>query len=201
MTDAGSVVGVVLAGGKGSRIGTDKALIDLGGQSLLGRVLARVAPQVMAVAVSANGDPRRFAGSGLPVLADTVSGQPGPLAGVLAGMAWARTLDRNTLLLSVPVDAPFLPWDLVARLASARARSGKAIACAASRGRRHPVVALWPVTLATRLEADLRAGRCKVGEWADSVGCVEVDFAGGPPDPFLNINTPADLDAARAQLS
>jgi molybdopterin-guanine dinucleotide biosynthesis protein A len=193
-------VAVVLAGGLARRMGGgDKGLLRLGRRPMLEHVLDRVRPQVRTVALNANGDSARFAAWGLPVLADPVPGNPGPLAGVLAGMRWARRVHpRTPLLLSVPTDTPFLPPDLVARLAAAREASGAAIVCAAAAGRLHPVVALWPVALADALAAALARGPCGVAEWAEAQGLVVADF-GDDPLAFSNVNAPADLaEAARA---
>src|SRR5580698_1224360 len=130
-------VAVLLAGGLGRRMGGgDKPLRVLHGRTMLDHVIARIKPQVRAMVLNANGDPARFSGWGLEVVADPLPDLPGPLAGVLAGMRWAaaRYPDAGAVL-SVPTDTPFLPDDLVARLLAARAASGLPIACAASGGR------------------------------------------------------------------
>ncbi len=201
MSDVTTVVAVVLAGGRAVRMGGgDKGLVMLGGRPMLSHIIARVRPQVHAAALNANGDPARFASFGLPVLADTLPGD-GPLAGVLAGMRWATSMHpQATLLLSVPTDTPFLPPDLVARLLAVRTAAAP-IACAASGGRRHPVVALWPVTLADSLAAALAAGEHAVGRFAMAQGMAVADFCDTPIDPFLNVNDPASLAAAEAATS
>src|SRR5215216_36271 len=103
---------VVLAGGRSSRMGGgDKSLVRLGGRPLIAHVLDRLTRQASAVAISANGDPARFAEFGLPVLPDTVPGYLGPLAGLLAGMQWAQSLGA-THILSMPTDTPFFPENL-----------------------------------------------------------------------------------------
>lgn len=188
---------VILAGGLGRRLGyVDKALLRLRGRPLLDHVLDRVRPQVRAVAISANGSPSRFAEYGVPVLADPLPDTPGPLAGILAGMRWVqRVYPGADLLLSVPTDTPLLPADLVTRLAGARGPAAP-IACAQSDGRRHPVVALWPVSLADDLAAALAQGVRGVEAFAARHGMAEVAFPTQPVDPFLNINDRAGLTAA-----
>ena len=196
-------VAVVLAGGQARRMGGgDKALRLLRRRPLLEHVLDAIRPQVRAVALSANGDPARFLTWGLPVLADPVPDHPGPLAGVLAGLRWARQRFAGAdLLLSVPTDTPLLPPDLVARLAQVRAQAGAAIACAESGGRRHPVVALWPVALADALAEALAAGVRSVEAFAAPHGVVGVTFAiDGDADPFLNVNDKTDLARAARLL-
>src|SRR5438132_12113126 len=132
--------------------GGDKSLRQLGDRSLLQHVIDRVRPQVAALVLNANGDPARFARFGLPVVADSVPDFAGPLAGILAGLDWtAANRPDCPLVLSAATDAPFLPEDLVARLAESL-KAGGDLACAASDRRSHPVFGAWPV----RLRQDLR---------------------------------------------
>lgn len=189
----GMTAAVILAGGQARRMGGgDKPLLPLAGRPLLAHVIARLGPQVTALALNANGDPARFAAFGLPVLPDPVPGQPGPLAGVLAAMDWAAARGEARVL-TVAGDTPFLPADLVARL------STQPFAMAESLGRAHPVVALWPIALRAPLRAALAAGEHRVGRFAAGHGAVQVPFP-APPDPFVNINTPDDLARAEALL-
>ena len=190
---------LLLAGGLGTRMGGgDKCLRLLGGTTLLEHVLARVAPQTGRVLLNANGDPARFARFGLMVLPDTVPGQHGPLAGILAGMEFLAAHAPDVAdLVSVPTDTPFLPRDLVRRLLEGRAAAGAEIACAASLGRAHPVVGLWPVRLARRLRhAIVEEGERGVARFAARFPLAEVAFPAGPVDPFLNANRPEDLACA-----
>ena len=121
MTEAFGVPGVVLAGGLAQRMGGgDKPLRELGGHTILSRVIARLEPQCECLLLSANGDPLRFASFGLTVLADGLKQYPGPLAGILAGLDWAAAYRPNAQwILSAPGDCPFLPRDLVMRLRQA----------------------------------------------------------------------------------
>ncbi|MEA1673881.1 molybdenum cofactor guanylyltransferase MobA [Nitrospirillum sp. BR 11163] len=206
MIETTHILGLILAGGLARRFGgseddpVDKARLLLAGRPLLAHVRDRLGPQVATVVLNANGDPARYRDQGLPVLADSVAGHPGPLAGVLAGLDHAARNGAYTHVLSVPADCPFLPRDLAARLAAATAP--ERVACATSAGQRHPVVALWPVGLAARLrqalvEEDLR----KVGAFLARQPLALVDFPVRPIDPFFNVNTPADLDVAEGFLT
>src|SRR3954471_24155582 len=125
-----NTLGLLLAGGLSRRMGGgDKALRALGGRTLLDHVIDRIRPQVAGIILNANGDPARFAGFGLPVIADTVPEFPGPLAGILAGLDWAATnRPQVAWVLSPAADCPFLPLDLVARLHRAGAESGSQLA-------------------------------------------------------------------------
>jgi molybdenum cofactor guanylyltransferase len=195
-------VGVILAGGRARRMGGgDKGLQLLGGRPLLDHMLARLAPQVDRVVLNAGGDPARFAQWRLPVVADAVAGHPGPLAGVLAGMLWTQENRPGvTDILTVPTDAPFIPDDIVIRLHQGREHAGTAIALAASGGREHPVVGLWPVRLAAKLAEALAAGEARVGAWAAAQGAVAVDWPIDGYDPFLNLNRPEELAEAERLL-
>ncbi len=199
-----NIAGVLLAGGQSRRMGGgDKALRRLGDRTLLERVIARLRPQVEAMVINANGDPARFAGFGLPVVADSILDFAGPLAGVLAGLDWAAAQQRGwDFVVSVASDAPFFPRDLALRLVQATKDAGADLACAASGGRAHPVFGLWPV----RLREDLRhavviEGIRKVDEWTARHRLVTVTFADIPVDPFFNVYRPQDLAAAEALLN
>lgn len=197
MDDQEPVPAVILAGGLSRRMGGgDKGLLPFGGGTVLAAVLDRLATQAAPIALSANGDAGRFAALGLPVLPDPVPDRPGPLAGILAAMGWAASLGA-TRVLAVPGDAPFLPLDLLERLSQAGLP-----AIAASGGRSHPVIGLWPVSLAEGLRRDMAGGLRKVGEFARAARSATVEFPvpPGAPDPFLNLNTAEDLTAARRWL-
>ncbi len=200
MVDMQGVAAVLLAGGQGSRMAgdgqvTDKPLRLLAGQTLLAHAVARVAPQVDAMVLNANGDPVRFAAFGLEVVSDSMPDHPGPLVGILAGMRWAAQ-HGFVAVVSIPTDTPFLPADLVARLLAARAEAGVKLACAASGGWTHPVIGLWDVSLADALEADLRAGMRKIDSWTALHGVAHAEFGIDPFDPFFNVNRPDDLVTA-----
>jgi molybdopterin-guanine dinucleotide biosynthesis protein A len=192
-------LGLVLAGGLARRMGGgDKAHIRIGGATILQRVLATLTPQCAGVILNANGDPARFADTGLPVVPDSVADFPGPLAGILAGLDWAAAHRPDVAdIVSVPGDCPFLPSDLVARLVAARQAARVPLACARSGEWRHPVVALWRVALRDDLrhalvKEDLR----KIELWTARHGIAIADWPAAPVDPFFNVNSPEDVAEA-----
>lgn len=198
------VAGVLLAGGLARRMGGgDKALRSLAGRPLIAHVIERLRPQVTALVINANGDPQRFAAFGLPVVADSVPGFVGPLAGVLAGLDWAaQRVPDATHLVSLPTDAPFLPEDLVSRLAAGMHAQGAELACAASAGQAHPVVGLWPLERREDLRhAVVAEGIRKVDVWTDRFRLAVVDFPVGAVDPFFNANRPEELADAERLLT
>ena len=197
---------LLLAGGKSRRMGGgDKNLLDLGGRPLLAHVIARSVPTGMPVVINANGDADRFDSFALPVVADVVDGFAGPLAGVLTGLEHAAAHHPDvTHVISLATDAPFLPRDLAVRLMAAVA-GGAEMAQARSGGRRHPVFAIWPVAMAADLRAALvEEGLRKIDDFTARHDCAIVDFLAeseDAPDPFTNLNTPEDLEAARQRLA
>jgi molybdenum cofactor guanylyltransferase len=190
------IFGVILAGGAARRMGgRDKALLPLAGRSLLAHAVDRLEPQVERLAISANGDAARF-GPGFVVLPDDSS--QGPLSGILAALDWARALGA-TAVVSVAVDTPFVPADLVPRLCLAAEGSDGGVAIAASGGADHPTFGLWPVGLRDALQAFLASGvKTRVMDFANAHGVARAVF--GDDRAFRNLNTPEDLAAAEALI-
>ncbi len=188
------IFGVLLAGGQARRMGgTDKAFLPLSGRPLIRHALDRLLPQVEELAISANGDPARFAGLGCPVLPD--ADPLGPLSGILAALQWATPLGA-TAVVSAPVDAPFLPGDLVPQLVLA-GNGGPAIAMTEERD--HPVFGFWPVGLANDLARFLGSGdKPTVTIFADRHAAARASFQ--DRIAFLNLNTPEDLARAEALM-
>jgi molybdopterin-guanine dinucleotide biosynthesis protein A len=190
---------IILAGGRGRRMGgAAKALVPLGGRSLLDHVLRRLESQASSIAISAN-DPAVTAR--WPLLADRHDDRRGPLAGLLAGMGWALTQHRIRRIVSLPVDCPFLPYDLVARLQARAEETGAEVVVAASGGVEHPTVALWDLALAEPLRAVVEVGAdLSVRRFYQTRRVAICAFDGPGLDPFFNINTPADLARAADAL-
>ena len=191
-----TVTGVILAGGLARRMGgRDKAFLSLGGGTLLDRALARLGPQVDALAINSNGDPAAFADHDAPLVPDLDDSRAGPLAGVLAGLTHAEGAGASHVV-TVAVDTPFFPSDLVERLRAAAQGGGVPLACAATGERTHPVFGLWPVALRADLAQALADGERKVDRWTARHGCAVARWDADPFDPFFNVNTPDDLARA-----
>lgn len=190
-----NTLGVILAGGLARRMGgADKTRIRIGEATILERALERLRPQCARLIINAN-DTARFVDTGLPVVADGVPDFLGPLAGILAALDFAAEQAPDIAwIVSAPSDCPFLPRDLVSRLHHARDHAGTMIACAASGGRRHPVIALWPVALREDLRrAVMQGGLRKVGEWSSRFTLAAAEWPIEPVDPFFNVNTADDV--------
>jgi molybdenum cofactor guanylyltransferase len=188
------VTGIVLAGGQGRRMGSvDKGFVELDGRPLVAHVIARLAPQVHALIVNANQNAERYAAFGLPVVADAIGGFAGPLAGLHAGLSLATT----PFVATSPCDSPFLPGDLVARLAAAFDAQSIDLAVARTFLQPHPVFALARRSLLPHLAQFLEGGGRKIDAWYGSLSVAEVAFD-DEADAFRNINTPAELAASAA---
>lgn len=195
-----AILGVILAGGKSSRMGgVDKGGLMLAGRSMVTHVIERFRPQVGRLILNAPLD--RYADVDLPHAPDPVAGQPGPLTGLLAGMRWAQVHAPETdFVATVPIDTPFLPDDVVARLLTAFSQETIEIAYAVSPAGPQPVFVVARITLAETLERDLIAGEAsRVGDWIRRQRYAAVHFP--HDDAFANINSPDDLAAAEARIT
>lgn len=195
---SGSVVGVVIAGGRSVRFGGEKAAAELAGKPLLMWAAARLARSCRSVAVNARPgtEAEALAGAaGLPVLHDAQGDAAGPLAGVKVALAWAREQGASALAVS-PCDVPLLPDDLFVRLVAA---AGAGAAMAETADGDQPLCAVWPVSALAKLTAALANG-AHPPTWLmlESIGAARVRFS--EPDAFANINTRADLAAVAGRL-
>lgn len=187
---------VILAGGRARRMGgTDKGLVTLGGQPMISWVIKSIAPQADELMISANRNLDRYRQFGHPVLPDASPDFQGPLAGLLSAMQEAA----HPLVLSVPCDTPFLPADLVERLARALEESGADIAVPAAGGQAHRAVCLCRKSLLPGLAQFLEQGGRRVGEWQSMLRRIEVPF--DDEHAFLNLNTLDELAAGESWLN
>ena len=200
------VIGMVLAGGRSSRMGKDKSLLPLAGRPLLDHVIEKLRPQLDEIVLNVNGDPARFASFGLPIVRDSIDGHLGPLAGIHAGLAWAKAnRSKKRFVITAAADTPFFPADLVSMLCGATDMADPKLVVAKSESGVHPVFGLWPVALAPRIEESLRRGERKTLDFVAAHQAKEVEFppiliGGRAVDPFFNINRPDDPAEAEALL-
>ncbi len=197
MSDREQITGLILAGGRGSRMGhVDKGLQPFRGATMVEHVMRRLAPQVDALAINANQNPERYAALGVPVWADDLEGFEGPLAGLETGMRRCGT----PYLVTAPCDSPFLPTDLVARLFAALTEAGADLALAETeeaddggvlRLQPQPVFALVKNSALPHLSAFLQTGKRRMDGWYDAIKVVRVRFDDAAA--FRNINTLQEL--------
>ncbi len=185
------ITGLILAGGQGRRMGgVDKGLQRLRDRPMIEWVIERLRPQVSELVINANQNLAAYRTYGHRVIADAVGGFAGPLAGLHAGLTAATTEE----LVTVPCDSPFLPLDLVSRLAVARARADADIAVAKTFDQPHPVFSLVRSGVRAHLEAFLEGGGRKIDAWYATLRVIEVPFD-DEAEAFSNINTRAELQA------
>ena len=188
-----AITGLILAGGLGRRMsadgqGVDKGLQPFRGRPMVAHAIDRLGPQVGHLLINANRNLEQYRALGHPVVSDAIPGFAGPLAGLQSGLRACGT----PYLVTAPCDSPFLPSDLVERLAAALLREGAQIAVARSAGQPHPVFMLAECAVLPALEAFLAGGGRKIDAWYAALRTVEVDF--DDDSAFLNINTRAELD-------
>ncbi len=187
---ASDITGLILAGGAGRRMGgADKGLLDYQGRPLVAHVIARLAPQVDHLLISANRNPEIYASFGYPLVSDAQPDYPGPLAGLAAGLAVCPT----EWLVCVPCDCPALPLDLVKRLLVAAQDRSVTIAVATTGGRMQPTFQLCRRSLLPALLAFLSSGERRVGDWCRTQVAIEVEFV--DTSAFRNLNSPDELAA------
>ncbi len=185
-----SITGLILAGGRSSRMGgQDKALIKFKEKRLIDHVYERLQPQVAGVIINTNQNHDQFKSFGVRVVSDAIGDFAGPLAGLHAGLA----VSRRPFLVSVPVDSPFFPDDMVERMFDALESTSTQIAVACTGDQPHPVFSLVRRTVLDHLTAFLKGGGRKIDAWYDTLSMVQVDF--NDDALFGNINTPEELDA------
>lgn len=191
-----SVTGVILAGGRASRLGgQDKGLLELHGQPLIEYVIQAITPQVDRIIINANRNLERYRSYGYPVLSDRLPDFAGPLAGMLAALQQTD----SAYLLIVPCDGPFLPGDLRARLQSALQQTDAEIACVHTGERLHPVYALLRQDLHKDLAEYIHDGGRAVQRWFISRKLVQVDFS-DCSERFVNINTAEELQRVASRM-
>ncbi len=197
-----SCAGVILAGGRSSRMGGGyKALADLGGAPMITRVIGRLAGQSDPIWLSVGPEAEGFQPFGLTRVTDRVASHRGPLAGLYSSLRHLDGLSGPDWLLLSPCDAPFLPRDLAARLLEAALGSGRPVATAAYQGHRQPTFSVWRRdTLAPVESAVLEEGGGGLMHMLDSLPHAVVEWPADEIPPFFNVNTPADLEQARRWL-
>ena len=197
-----TIAGVILAGGKSSRMGRDKALTPFAGRPMIAHVMDRLAPQVRQTAINANGDAARFAIFSVPVIADEAESQgptesQGPLGGIVAGLRWAQRSGAQYAAFA-PCDAPFVPCSLVAHLLAGL--DGAPLAIAQSERGLEPLFSLWSVAVLEAVAKQPAGGSVYRTALALGAAIVLIPYLPGEPDWALNLNDPGELAAAQAGI-
>ena len=183
-----NILGAIIAGGKSKRMGSEKALVKLGPKTLIVRVIDRLIPQVEDIVINANGDTKRFEFLEFDIIPDIETEIDTPLAGIHSALTYAVEEGYDAVV-TVPSDSPFLPHDLVRKLA------GTKPAFANSKGQDHFLTGFWPVALLPHLTKEIHTSN-RVQDWVFKINATKVNWRADDYDPFMNINTPADMTAA-----
>jgi molybdenum cofactor guanylyltransferase len=183
-----NILGVIIAGGKSKRMGVEKAFAKLGRKTLIVHVVDRLMPQVEDIVINANGDPKRFQFLEFDIIPDIETEIDTPLAGIHAALSYADEEGYDAVV-TVPSDSPFLPHDLIRKLA------GTKPAFANSKGQDHFLTGFWPTKLLANLEKKIHKSN-RVQDWVFKIDAAKINWRADDYDPFMNINTPADMTAA-----
>jgi len=187
---------LILAGGRGSRMGgIDKGLVSIAGKPAIEHLLQRLCPQLETIMISANRNIERYTRYGYPVVEDTLSGYPGPLAGIAAGL---RACDTDYLL-CMPVDAPLLGEQYVERMKTCMEKTAGRACVAEFNNKPEPVFCLLQKRHERDLADYLGRGQRSVQAWLKEIDAHAVDFTDSP-DQFININLEQDQHRLEARL-
>ena len=186
------IIGAIIAGGLSSRMGgREKAFLELDSKPVILHVIEQFEPQVDQLVINANGEPARFSEFGLEVVPDVLTSLTTPLAGLHAALRFTKSVEADVLM-TVPSDTPFLPFNLAVKLLENTMVSGAAIA--ASGGQEHYIIGAWKTELLDALESAIAKDNLfRVKDWAHRVSAQKVEWPVEPYDPFFNVNTPEDL--------
>jgi len=200
MIDTSQIGGVILAGGKASRMGfRDKALQPLHGEALLAHVIDTAKPQVASLVLSVNHNAPHYQGFGLPIVADHVQNYAGPLLGIFSAMRWFLESEQHRdikYLACFAADVPEFPDHVVQALARAMPMKSSTATYICHRGQIQPLFSLWDLTLVDTVEAALAEGLNGPKLLFDSIAATAVEIDGDSPGAFFNINRLEDLQAA-----
>ena len=195
-----NVLPVILAGGKSRRFGADKAVAKLGDKSLIDYTINKLEPKFAEILVITN-NPMQVSKNNIFFIKDTMSGQLGPLVGILSAMEWVKNNDKNyEWIISFPCDTPFFEEKIIDKVINSQKSSDKKLLFLKSGNKRHNIFGLWSIELMEQLRNDINQGARKVEDWANKIGTEIVEINSESDKSFLNINTKLDLEEAQKKL-
>ena len=195
-----NVLPVILAGGKSRRFGANKAVAKLGDKSLIDYTINKLEPKFAEILVITN-NPQQVSKNNIFFIKDTMSGQLGPLVGILSAMEWVKNNDKNyEWIISFPCDTPFFEEKIIDKVINSQKSSDKKLLFLKSGNKRHNIFGLWSIELMEQLRNDINQGARKVEDWANKIGTEIVEINSESDKSFLNINTKLDLEEAQKKL-
>ena len=197
-----NILGAILAGGKSQRMGHDKLFLELNNKTLIEHTVDKVKKYLNKPIIITNLKSEFFTKNNLITVKDCISGQLGPLAGILTAMKWAKeNSPKVSWVATFPCDTPFFPESIILNFIEESKKKESLILCASSHGRKHNIFGLWSLDLYDKLYNDLVNNKVrKVEEWTKTNNIKNLEFQFKEYDPFFNINTLEDLEFAKKLL-
>ena len=197
-----NILGVILAGGKSSRFGSNKADARLGDKTLLEHTISKVEKNFLEVLIVSNKESIKINKKNVFLVKDFIKGQLGPLIGILSAMKWIEQNNKKyKWIATFPCDTPFFDDSIIEKLKNCSISDDHLLFFLNSRKKRHNIFGLWSLKLIDVLEEDIRSNNFrKVELWADKIGVQKIEVNTEGFDKFLNINTLGDLEDAKKNL-
>ena len=197
-----NILGVILAGGKSSRFGSNKADAHLGDKTLLEHTISKVEKNFLEVLIVSNNESIKINKKNVFLVKDFIKGQLGPLIGILSSMKWIQQYNKKyKWIATFPCDTPFIDDSIIGKLKNCSLSNDHLLFFLNSRKKRHNIFGLWSLKLIDILEEDIRSNNFrKVELWADKMGVQKIEVNTEGFDKFLNINTLDDLEDAKKNL-
>jgi len=197
-----NILGVILAGGKSSRFGSNKADAHLGDKTLLEHTISKVEKNFLEVLIVSNNESIKINKKNVFLVKDFIKGQLGPLIGILSAMKWIQQYNKKyKWIATFPCDTPFIDDSIIGKLKNCSLSNDHLLFFLNSRKKRHNIFGLWSLKLIDILEEDIRSNNFrKVELWADKMGVQKIEVNTEGFDKFLNINTLGDLEDAKKNL-
>ena len=197
-----NILGVILAGGKSSRFGSNKADAHLGDKTLLEHTISKVEKNFLEVLIVSNNESIKINKKNVFLVKDFIKGQLGPLIGILSAMKWIEQYNKKyKWIATFPCDTPFFDDSIIEKLKNCSLSNDHLLFFLNSRKKRHNIFGLWSLKLIDILEEDIRSNNFrKVELWADKIGVQKIEVNTDGFNKFLNINTLDDLEDAKKNL-
>ena len=196
-----NILGVVLAGGKSQRFGSDKTLVKFGDKSLIEHTVSKIENNFKEILIVSNSDKNVFKKNNIFLTKDIIDGYLGPLVGVLSAMDWVLKNNKNyKWIATFPCDTPLFDQSVVEKIISYTNKTNKKLCFLKNNNKRHNIFGLWSVELKDTLLKDIEKGFRKVENWANKIGCEIIEINSENNYNFLNINTKEDLEEAKKKL-
>ena len=196
-----NILGVVLAGGKSQRFGSDKTSVKFGDKSLIEHTILKIENNFKEILIVSNSNKNVFKKNNIFLTKDIIDGYLGPLVGVLSAMDWIQKNNKNyKWIATFPCDTPFFDQSVIEKIISYTNKTNKKLCFLKNNNKRHNIFGLWSIQLKDTLLEDIKKGFRKVEDWANKIGCEIIEINSENNYNFLNINTKEDLEEAKKKL-